>query len=433
MSLPTIETDVFVAGCGIAGTAAALFAAQAGLQVVQAGSTAEIVYASGLFDVFGTHATPLFSPWDAFAHKAATQPEHPFAKLDATESRAALESFLAWLGEHGLPYIHGGNQNLLTLTPMGAIKETWAIPQTCQENVPALAQKAPTLLVDFEGLREYSAAQILAVAQPMWPTLRAKRLPFPVPSPMPLLPGAMAQSLELPRHAENLAKAIAPHVGNVHYVGLPAIAGIAHPTETLGIIASTLSSLAGRDIRVFEIPTLPASVAGLRLKNLFESRMDKEGVTPRRLTRALHVHTIQQGEKAGWLEVELGHTAPEEKVLCRHMVLATGRFIGHGLKAERTRIHETIMDLPVAQPAGRELWHSADLFDPAGHPINSAGLMVNHGMHVTDFSGFALFPNLYACGAILAHQDWLREKCGVGLAVATAWRAIQSIQNSHSF
>ncbi len=432
MSLPILETDVFVAGCGIAGTAASLFAARAGLGVVQAGSTAEIVYASGLFDVFGVHGTSLTSPWQAFAHKAANQPEHPYAKLSANQSRTALESFLAWLGEHGLPYAHGGEKNLLTLTPMGGIKETWAIPQTCWENVPALEQKAPTLLVDFEGLREYSAAQILAVAQPMWPALRAVRLPFNAPSPMPLLPGAMAQSLELPRHAENIAKSIAPHLDNARYVGLPAVAGIANPTQTLQTIATTLSSLAGRDIRVFEIPTLPASVAGLRLKNLFESRMDKEGVIPRRLTRALSVHTIQEGDKTGWLEVSLGHSEVEEKVLCRHAVLATGRFIGHGLKAERSRIHESIMDLPVAQPASREHWHSPDLFDPAGHPINSAGLMVNNAMRVTDFSGFPLLPNLYACGAILAHQDWLREKCGVGLAVATAFCAIQSIQASLS-
>jgi glycerol-3-phosphate dehydrogenase subunit B len=26
-------------------------------------------------------------------------------------------------------------------------------------------------------------------------------------------------------------------------------------------------------------------------------------------------------------------------------------------------------------------------------------------------------------GSILARQDWMREKCGTGLAVATAWAA----------
>lgn len=31
-----------------------------------------------------------------------------------------------------------------------------------------------------------------------------------------------------------------------------------------------------------------------------------------------------------------------------------------------------------------------------------------------------------AAGAILAHQDWVRRKCGSGLAIATAYGAVRA-------
>jgi glycerol-3-phosphate dehydrogenase subunit B len=44
---------------------------------------------------------------------------------------------------------------------------------------------------------------------------------------------------------------------------------------------------------------------------------------------------------------------------------------------------------------------------------------VNEGQH-------PVYPNLYAAGSILAHQDWMREKCGSGLAIASAYGAVNA-------
>jgi hypothetical protein len=33
---------------------------------------------------------------------------------------------------------------------------------------------------------------------------------------------------------------------------------------------------------------------------------------------------------------------------------------------------------------------------------------------------------LFAAGSILAHQDWMRMKCGSGLALSTAYAAVNS-------
>ena len=67
------------------------------------------------------------------------------------------------------------------------------------------------------------------------------------------------------------------------------------------------------------------------------------------------------------------------------------------------------------------------LFDPAGHPVDRAGIVVDDAFRPVDITGKVVRPGLYAAGTILAHQDWLREKCGAGLAVATAWAAVAAL------
>lgn len=431
--------DVFVAGCGMAGASAALFAVRRGLSVVQAGGTAEIVYASGLFDVYDAA-----DPWRALDSLRAQRPEHPYARLRPDGVRQALEEFLAWLGDHGLPYRTGGDASCRVLTPMGALKRTWAVPATMWPGVEAARTQAPTLLIDFEGLREYSAAQIAAVAGRDWPGLRPARVSFPGSAPHPLLPGVMAQTLELPAHRAALAEAIRPQLRGETHVGLPAVLGTS-PAGPGGSLTDDLSARLG--VTVFEIPTLPASVPGMRLKVLLENHLEREGVTTRRLTRARTVtpaalpHSQGEGMDEGFRIVLNGQNTQsspgdgqdgdgENVIYARRVVLATGRFIGRGLLAERQGVRERLLDLPVFQPADREHWHRDDLFDPAGHPINKAGVMIDADFRPVDAAGHLIHPHLYAVGTVLAHQDWVREKCGAGLAVASAHAAIQHMEKT---
>jgi glycerol-3-phosphate dehydrogenase subunit B len=44
-----------------------------------------------------------------------------------------------------------------------------------------------------------------------------------------------------------------------------------------------------------------------------------------------------------------------------------------------------------------------------------------------DRKGRTASENLYAAGSILAHHDWMRMKCGSGLAIATAYAAVNAL------
>jgi glycerol-3-phosphate dehydrogenase subunit B len=44
-----------------------------------------------------------------------------------------------------------------------------------------------------------------------------------------------------------------------------------------------------------------------------------------------------------------------------------------------------------------------------------------------DDSGRPAFETLFAAGSILAHNDWKRLKCGAGVAIASAYAAVNSM------
>jgi glycerol-3-phosphate dehydrogenase subunit B len=94
------------------------------------------------------------------------------------------------------------------------------------------------------------------------------------------------------------------------------------------------------------------------------------------------------------------------------------------LHADRHGIRETIFNLPVHQPSERALWHERNFFHPSGHAVNRAGVAVDGDFRPVDGSGKPLYDNLFAAGTILAHQDWMRQKCGSGLSIATAYGAV---------
>ena len=110
------------------------------------------------------------------------------------------------------------------------------------------------------------------------------------------------------------------------------------------------------------------------------------------------------------------------------VLLATGRFMGGGLEADRQAVRESVFNLPVHQPERRDDWHREDFLDRRGHPVNRAGLQTDAFFRPIDAAGRPVHPRLFAAGSILAHQDWIRMKCGSGLAFATAYAAVESVR-----
>jgi len=410
--------DVMVIGSGFAGMAAALFAANRGLSVVQTGASGGIDFSTGLIDLLAVHPIFELKVWeDPFAALAALRrdlPAHPYCRVSDEEISLALQEFTSFLGEQGLCYRGRAGKNTLTLTSAGTLKPTYLLPCTLWNGVEALEAKARTLIVDFHGLKGLSARQI-AEMRADWPELRTARISFPGMGGE-LYPEHMAWSLADPMRRAELAEAVAPLVEEAEYVGFPAILGM---TDTSAVLRH-MEELIGR--KVFEIPTLPPSIAGTRLRAAFDRGLPGLGV--RTCTQKL-VTGADVSEKGFHFTAGNGSTSIE--LSARSAILASGRFFGKGLKADRHRIHEAVFDLPVTQPESRDRWHRPAFFDPQGHEVNQAGLETDACLRPLGADGKPFHPRLHAAGAILAHQDWMRMKCGAGLAIATAYKAVASL------
>ncbi|MBW2486091.1 MAG: glycerol-3-phosphate dehydrogenase subunit GlpB [Deltaproteobacteria bacterium] len=419
--LKSIECDLCVIGSGLAGMAVALFAADRGLRVAQTGHTGEIIFASGLLDLLAV--CPIGerrlwrNPWAALDALIHDYPEHPYTLINKDHIKAAFNDILNFLKTIGLPYHRGTGYNSGVPTALGTIKQTYAVPHTMWNGVSACKEKSAGLIVDIRGLKGFSARQIAASLRAEWPGLRSARISFPGMDHLnEVYAERMANALLLPYNREKLAAVVRPLVKKSTVVGLPAILGLHQTVE----IKSHLEKLIG--VPIFEIPTIPPSVPGLRLKEAFERGLRSRGVQYFSLTKALKVRP----SAAGRFETHVGRDAVEHSVDSRGVILASGRFIGGGLHADRKRIRESIFDLPVDQPAGRATWHRRDFLNPRGHPINRAGLNIDRFFRPVGDSGEPAFETLFAAGSILAHNDWKRLKCGAGLAIASAYAAVDS-------
>ena len=413
--------DLCIIGAGLAGLAATLFAANRGLTCVQVGHTGEINFSSGLLDLLGVHPVGeknvLNDPWAGIDALVRDIPDHPYARLPKEDIQAAFEELLSFLKKTGLTYHRRMNHNSAILTSLGTAKLTYCVPHTMWKGAAALKKKPACLILDIRGLKGFSARQIAAALQNDWPDLLTSRISFPGMDHLSeVYTEHMANALILPENREKFAQTVRPHIKDAHIVGLPAILGLYRTRE----VVSDLEKLIG--VPVFEIPTIPPSVPGLRLKEAFERGLRAKDV---RYFSQNRVRAVRTGADR-YFKLDIGRKMTEDTVQSRGIILASGRFIGGGLYADRLRIKETIFDLPVHQPDNRTGWHRREILNPEGHPVNRAGLEIDDSFRPLNSSRQPAFQTLFAAGSILAHNDWKRLKCGAGLAVASAFGAVKS-------
>jgi glycerol-3-phosphate dehydrogenase subunit B len=418
MSESRTSADLMVIGAGLAGLAAALFAAQRGLKVCLSGDAGGLDFHTGCLDLLGVHPMEQGQrrddPWQALEELSAACPQHPYASIAPDTIRQAFYEFTASLAQGGLLYQGHERRNLKLLTSAGTVKHTYRAPHTMWTGAQVMEERQPALLVDFAGMKEFNLAQAVEVQKRNWPGLRHARLTLPEYLG-DLHPEAMAWDLALAQNRVKLAGRIQEHLNDEQAVGLPAVLGV----QNTVMVKSHLEELLG--MKVFEIPTPPPAIAGLRLREAMERALAALGVE---LLLKKRVSAFEAS--AGGFRFRVSEGGLDQDIQARGAILAGGRFIGKGLMSDRERIWEPLFGLPVHQPPSREHWHHTDFYDPRGHPVNQAGLEVDAEFRPLADSGRPAYENLFAAGIILAHQDWMRQKCGSGLALATALAAVES-------
>jgi glycerol-3-phosphate dehydrogenase subunit B len=227
----------------------------------------------------------------------------------------------------------------------------------------------------------------------------------------------LASQFERPEFRERFAAAAKPLLGQSQYLGLPAVLG----HDRVADVCSDLEERLG--VKVFEIPLLSPSLPGMRLADLLKRDLLAAGVEVR---QGAPIRRLDGEGKSVKAALRSGKCL-EEKIRARHVVVATGRFFGGGLEASPQGVRETLLGLPVEAPASRDNWHMSRFLGAPGHPINRVGVKVDRDLRPVGPDGEPLYENVFMAGALLASHDWVREKSGAGISVATAYAAVGSV------
>ncbi|PID74939.1 MAG: anaerobic glycerol-3-phosphate dehydrogenase subunit B [Deltaproteobacteria bacterium] len=415
------KTDLAIIGTGLAGCAATIFALNRGLSVAQAGNTGAIAYTTGYFDLLGAEqgdtTTLITDPWQGLNRLRTNEPRHPLARISDEDIQEAFTQVLSFIGAEGIGYVSSRKENVQAITPAGTSKPTFAVPATMAAGVRALRDKRPCLIVDFKGLRGFSSREVVANLRSQWPNLEAKRLIFPDSSSGEIYPEVMARALEVPATQDKLAEKIKEVSGDAEVIGMPAILGIHHPDKVL----KKMESLVGKAL--FEIPTMPPSVAGIRLREMIEQVFPTRGVE---LIAQQKIHTVEFVDDS--IKLHVKDTYGSIVIEAKSVILASGRFLSGGLTSDMHAISEPLLGLHIAQPKSRDQWFCEQYMASQGHEAHRAGILVDDLFRVLDGTGKIVDPRLFAAGTILANQDWIRQRCGAGVALATAYRAVQGVE-----
>jgi glycerol-3-phosphate dehydrogenase subunit B len=177
-------------------------------------------------------------------------------------------------------------------------------------------------------------------------------------------------------------------------------------------------------VPVFEIPTLPPSVPGMRLYNVFKSALARAGVQV--LLNMPVARMIVEGRRANAAAVS--NVVRETVYRAQNVILATGGLYGGGITSDHHgALRETVFGLPVSgAPATSGDWF-AETFLSAGHPIHRAGIAVDNMLRPVDETGRVLYENARVVGRALAGYNGPCEGSTEGVWIASARRAVDGL------
>jgi glycerol-3-phosphate dehydrogenase subunit B len=449
-----IESDVVVIGGGIAGQLAAIAAADAGASTrLVSANQSTLRQASGLIDVLGyppaeartdggdasadaTGADPEAGPIvDPFAAIPDCPAGHPYERVGVDAVREAMAAFDAivegYAGDHT-------DVNALVPTHGGAVKPTARYPVHTADGLASDDRDA--LLVGFASLTDFDAP--LAAAH-----LAAAGVPFEVEGVTVEFPGelradakttrfaALLETDEIPAGKHESDESGAPAGGPAsdscraqlvdrieselaavdvepERVGFPAVLGEERPADVRADLADRLGAA------VFEVPTGPPSLPGIRLEHQLRAALEARDVWVADGQPVVGVDAT--GERVEELHVETpgGGTRP---LAADQYVLATGGLVGRGIDAERDSIREPIFDCHVPHPEDRYEWFADEAF--GDHPFAAFGVTVDEALRPLDAEDDVEYENLRAAGGVLGGYDFAAEKSGAGVSIATGHAA----------
>src|SRR5256714_6694717 len=309
--------DTVVIGAGLAGLTAALRlpgAGQRGAALPKGGGATHP--GPPTIAVLGYTDGPVGSPAQALPEFAAENPRPPYRQLRTGLPRGSFDCFKPRLSDQG--YRGGLEENFFVPTAVGAAKPTALLPETMAAG--DLRQGGRFLFVGLRGLKDFFPAYLADnVARAERPgeapvTTRVVELAPPLGQAVDVSSLGFARRFEQADFRESVLTELDRNLVPGEIVGFPAVLGIGGAGEVWRELEARLGH------PVFEVPTLPPSVPGIRVYETMTAALRRQGA------RLVIGSTVAGAERSnGRLEGVVAHTAGRPLTYrAGSFVLATG-------------------------------------------------------------------------------------------------------------
>lgn len=407
-----LHFDAVVIGAGTAGLVAGTRLAQSGARVcVLAKGIGSTHLAPATIDVLGYTPDRVKKPAKALEQLIAAQPHHPYAMVGSETVAEAIGWFAQTVADGPLPgytYTGGLERNLLLPSALGALRPSALVPETMAAGDSSQLRRV--CVVGTPLLRDFHPSLCAANLTAAGIEARAVNLELKVDRADANALG-IARLFDDSRWRGQFAAELSLALRAEEHVGLPAMLGLRDPHGVL----SDLQSRLGR--RVFEIPTLPPSVPGMRMYEILRHALRAAGG---RLVLGPEVMAYRRdGDRVASVSTraagrDVSYAAP-------WFVLASGGFASGAIELDSHWLtHERVLGLPLRGLPGKG--EPRFVGDYLGEqPMARVGVAVDGELRA---EGVA---NVVVAGAALPGAVPWREHSGEGIALSSGYRAAQVV------
>ena len=407
-----LHYDAVVIGAGTAGLTAGARLAEGGARVcVLAKGVGSTHLAPGTIDVLGYAPERVSERGAALSDFTAAHPGHPYATLGSDAITDALRWFQSTVEAGPLPgyrYVGDLERNTLLPSALGALRPSALVPETMAAGDAASPERV--CVVGSRALRDFHPALCAANLTRAGIPARGVDTEIEVSRADENALG-LARRFDDPAWRAGFAARLAIKLQADERVGLPAILGVGDPHGAWRDLEQRL----GR--RVFEIPTLPPSVPGMRLFEILRSALRRAG--GRLVMGAEVVNHAREGSRITAVATHAG--GRDAHYAAPWFVLASGGFASGAIELDsRWLTHERVLGLPLrGVPAAGEPRFVADYL--AEQPMARVGVAVDGELRAEGAE------NVLVVGAALPGAVPWREASGEGIALTSGSRAAQLI------
>jgi glycerol-3-phosphate dehydrogenase subunit B len=176
-------------------------------------------------------------------------------------------------------------------------------------------------------------------------------------------------------------------------------------------------------IKFIETVSLTPSIAGIRFMKKVKNYLNKNKIN---VINEEVVSFDYENKIIKSITTNKGRNINVEAI-----VLATGKFIGGGITIDKNLYRESIFSLPLFYN-GKPLteFSEDELFNDdyfLKHNIYSVGVKTNNRLQPLNYNEKIVFNNLFIAGNVLADYNYIENEGGVGVAVATGYKAAKSL------